>query len=168
MSELSNHTQANHHPVGETCIYAQDLRPGDRLSVLSGWAVVREAGPADKNGWVSVLIDVCGDGPMLIGSDTVLSVRRPEPVPESDGTEGEDDPDVTVTVDLTVTETVLYEFRSEVEVPASVAADEHELHEYLDENESLWLDDLDPTGKNSAITERTLDEVCQAQVEAQP
>jgi hypothetical protein len=110
---------------------------------------------------MSVLLDVSWDGPTLISSDTVLSVRRPEPDPQADTTGDQDDgPLTTVTVALTVTETVTYDFHSEVELPADVVDDENELHSYLDEREELWLDDLDPTGKTGAlcITERTLDE----------
>ncbi|MGX1025555.1 hypothetical protein [Streptomyces sp. SAI-097] len=163
MSALCNHTRADYHHDGETCMYARDLRPGDKLSVLRGsaQAVVREADPAEEDGWMSVLLDVSWDGPTLISSDTVLSVRRPEPDPQPDTTGDQDDGTLTtVTVELTVTETVTYDFQSEVELPADVVDDENELHSYLDEREELWLDDLDPTGKNGAlcITERTLDE----------
>jgi hypothetical protein len=162
MSALCNHTRPDFHFDGETCMYARDLRPGDKLSVLSGsaQAAVREADPADEAGWMSVLLDVSWDGPTLISSDTVLSVRRREPDSQPDPTGDQDDgPVTTVTVDLTVTETVRYEFQSEVELPAAVVDDEDELHGYLDENEELWLDDLDPAGRNSGlyITERTLD-----------
>lgn len=163
MSSLCNHTRADYHHDGETCMYARDLRPGDKLSVLRGsaQAVVREAALAEEDGWMSVLLDVSWDGPTLISSDKVLSVRRPEPGPQPDPAGDPDDGAVTtVTVALTVTETVTYDFQSEVELPADVVDDENELHSYLDEREELWLDDLDPTGKNGAlcITERTLDE----------
>ncbi|WJV51717.1 hypothetical protein [Streptomyces flavofungini] len=92
-----------------------------------------------------------GQNPVLTGSDEAA---------DPDDTE-DDGPDVTVVVELTVTETVSYEFRSEVEVPACVAADQHELHDYLADNEDLWLDDLDPTGRTSdlCINERSLDQV---------
>lgn len=168
MSALCNHTRADYHFDDETCMYARDLRPGDKLSVLRGsaQAVVREAEPAEEDGWMSVLLDVSWDGPTLISSDKVLSVRRPEPDPQPDPTGDPDDsPATTVTVALTVTETVTYDFPSEVEVPADVVDDEAELHSYLDEHEEQWLDDLDPTGKNGAlyITERTLDEACLAE-----
>ncbi|MEU2717963.1 hypothetical protein [Streptomyces sp. NPDC007205] len=168
MSELCNHRRPDFHFEGETCMYGRDLRTGDKLPVLKGsaQAVVREVEPADEDGWMSGLLDVSRDGPTLISSDTVLSVRRPEPEthprPHPDPTADQDDgPVTTATVELTVTEMVTYEFQSEVEIPAEVVNDEDELLRYLNENEELWLDDLDPTGKSSAlyITERTLDEV---------
>lgn len=65
---------------------------------------------------------------------------------------------VTVTVELTVTEDVTYEFSSEVEIPAGIAADPDALHEHLSENEELWLDDLDPVGAALYINERHLDQ----------
>jgi hypothetical protein len=99
-----------------------------------------------------------GDAPAqkattLTSAETALPAHRPQG-------DQERTPATTVTVKLTVTETVTYEFQSEVELPANLLGDENELQSYLDENEELWLDDLDPTGKNSAlyITERTLDE----------
>ncbi|MEW1893818.1 hypothetical protein [Streptomyces sp. NPDC085659] len=65
---------------------------------------------------------------------------------------------VTVTVELTVTEDVTYEFRSEIDIPAGIAADPDELHDYLSQNEELWLDDLDPVGAALYINERHLDQ----------
>ncbi|MEU5825639.1 hypothetical protein [Streptomyces sp. NPDC047803] len=63
---------------------------------------------------------------------------------------------VTVSVELTVTEAVTYEFSSDVAVPAAIAADPDELHDYLSENEELWLDDLDPVGGCVTVNERYL------------
>jgi hypothetical protein len=100
-------------------MYARDLRPGDKLSVLRGsaQAVVWEADPAEEDGWMSVLLDVSWDGPTLISSDKILSVRRPEPDPQPNPTGDPDDgPVSTVTV-----------------APADVVDDEHELHRYVDD-----------------------------------
>lgn len=173
MSALCNHTRRDCHFDDETCMHARDLRPGDKISVLSGsaQAVVRKADPADEDGWMSVLLDVSGDGPTLISAETVLSVRRTEPDPQPDLPDDPDDgPVTTVTVELKVTETVAYQFKSEVELPADVIDDEDELHSYLNENEELWLDDLDPTGGTGTlyITERTLDEASLAVTGARP
>lgn len=85
---------------------------------------------------------------------------RPGPEPELEP--DDDEPEVSVTVELTVTEEVEYTFTTQVEVPASVAADAEALHEYLAEDEDLWLDDLDPSGGKGTylcINERSLDAV---------
>ncbi|WP_346161731.1 hypothetical protein [Streptomyces mordarskii] len=67
--------------------------------------------------------------------------------------------ETTVTVELTVTEEVTYEFNVEVAVPSHTLDDPEALRDYLDDNEDLWLDELDPTGKNAClcINERSLD-----------
>ncbi|WP_328898552.1 hypothetical protein OHR86_00030 [Streptomyces sp. NBC_00441] len=81
----------------------------------------------------------------------------PTPAPSDTALEAAEET-VTVTVELTVTEDVTYEFRSEVEVPAEIATDPDELHDYLTENEELWLDDLNPVGGVLYINERHLDQ----------
>ncbi|MFD5728415.1 hypothetical protein ACFWMT_20295 [Streptomyces sp. NPDC058368] len=86
-----------------------------------------------------------------------MTTNSPTPAPFDTTPEAAEET-VTVTVELTVTEAVTYEFRSQVEIPADVAADPDELHDYLTQNEELWLDDLDPVGPTVTINERHLDQ----------
>ncbi|MEW2128779.1 hypothetical protein AB0891_34390 [Streptomyces sp. NPDC007259] len=81
------------------------------------------------------------------------------PAPADEATSYAAEETVTITVELTVTEAVTYEIRTNVEVPADVAADPDDLHEHLAEHEELWLDDLDPVGGTLYINERHLEQV---------
>ncbi|WP_331732003.1 hypothetical protein OG592_40990 (plasmid) [Streptomyces avidinii] len=65
---------------------------------------------------------------------------------------------MTARLALTVTEEVTYEFTAEVELPAYIAANPNALHDYLTENEDIWLDHLDPLS-GITINERSLDDV---------
>jgi hypothetical protein len=85
-----------------------------------------------SSGWCRTSYGTGPDG--CTGTSTVLSVRRPEPDPHPDPTADQGDGRViTVTVELALTETVMYAFQSETEIPADVVGDEDELHGYLDE-----------------------------------
>ncbi|GAA3372311.1 hypothetical protein GCM10017744_103320 [Streptomyces antimycoticus] len=90
------------------------------------------------------------------GSDNPRALNTDSADTDS-GVQGE----ITVTVELTVTEEVTYEFNAEVAVPTHALGDPEALRDYLDDNEDLWLDELDPTGKNAClcINERSLDKV---------
>lgn len=80
----------------------------------------------------------------------VVNADAPEP-------EGHDR-EVTARLALTVTEEVTYEFTFEVELPAYIANNPNALHDYLTDNEGIWLDRLDPVS-GSTVNERSLDNV---------
>ncbi|MGQ4354877.1 hypothetical protein [Streptomyces drozdowiczii] len=88
-----------------------------------------------------------------------MTTNAPTPAPAGETSSHAAEETVTVTVELTVTEDVTYGFNSDVEVPADIAADPDELHDFLSENEELWLDDLDPVGGTLYINERHLEQV---------
>ncbi|NUP46256.1 MAG: hypothetical protein HOW97_02920 [Catenulispora sp.] len=79
------------------------------------------------------------------------------------GTDDADD-EQEMTVEITVTEEVTYTFTSTFHLTAEEAAEadglsDGELAAWLEENEELWLDDLDPTGAGGYldINERSVD-----------
>ncbi|WP_351234272.1 hypothetical protein [Streptomyces sp. NPDC002133] len=87
--------------------------------------------------------------------------RAPQSEAEQDADEDAEGRDeVTVTVLLTVTEQVTYEFEAELKLPARTVDDPEALRDYLDLNEEVWLDHLDPTGASGclSVNERSLDE----------
>ncbi|WP_331757012.1 hypothetical protein OH782_41310 (plasmid) [Streptomyces sp. NBC_01544] len=145
--------------AGEPCASVADLQPGDQIPVLGGAALlsVLEISHDPDTGATSLHIDAApsGPGPFMLPTGSMVNVRRPEPE------QAEDDEEVTVTVSLAVTEQVTYEFETEVQIPAGVAGDADALHEYLADNEELWLDSLDPSGANGYlnVNERSLDTV---------
>ncbi|WP_330481345.1 hypothetical protein [Streptomyces sp. NBC_00724] len=147
--------------VGEPCASVGDLQPGHQISALGGAAFlsVLDVSHDPDAGATSLHIDAApsGPGPFLLPTGSMVNVRRPEPE-QADHT-GEDDEEATVTVSLTVTEQVTYEFETEVQIPAGVAGDADALHEYLADNEDLWLDSLDPSGASGylSVNERSLD-----------
>ncbi|MEV0493397.1 hypothetical protein [Streptomyces atratus] len=147
--------------AGEPCASVADLRPGDQIPVLGGAALlsVLDISHDPDTGATSLHIDAApsGPGPFLLPTASMVNVRRPEP--EQAKHTGEDDEEVTVTVSLAVTEQVTYEFETEVQIPAGVAGDADALHEYLADDEELWLDSLDPSGANGylSVNERSLD-----------
>ncbi|MFB8087301.1 hypothetical protein [Streptomyces sp. NPDC055992] len=88
-----------------------------------------------------------------------MTTNAPTPAPATETTSHAAEETVTVTVELTVTEDVTYEIRTDVEIPAAIAADPDDLHEHLAEHEELWLDDLDPVGGTLYINQRHLEQV---------
>ncbi|MFB8442685.1 hypothetical protein ACFC7A_26905 [Streptomyces niveus] len=82
---LCDQHRANYHFDGETCMLAKDLKPGDELTALGGSAqvTVQHVALHTEPGWTSVLLDVSPD-PTAFRSDSVLSVRRPEPAGEAE------------------------------------------------------------------------------------
>ncbi|MFE4206141.1 hypothetical protein ACFRSX_32515 [Streptomyces goshikiensis] len=80
----------------------------------------------------------------------VVNADAPEP-------EGHDR-EVTARLALTVSEEATYEFTVEVRLPAYIVNNPNALHDYLADNEDLWLDDLDPLS-GVTINERSLDGV---------
>ncbi|NUK53367.1 hypothetical protein HRW14_24455 [Streptomyces lunaelactis] len=163
MSEATAH-RPDYSFTGEPCASVGDLQPGDQIPVLGGAAVlsVLEVSHDTEAGATTLRIDASpsGPGPLLLSSGSLVNVRRPEPAQAEDAREDDEGEEVTVTVSLTVTEQVTYEFEAEMEIPAGVAGDADELHEYLADNEDLWLDSLDPLGANGSLSvnERSLDD----------
>ncbi|MEU5109610.1 hypothetical protein AB0H07_46505 [Streptomyces sp. NPDC021354] len=145
---------------GEPCARAGDLNPGDQIPVLGGAAIltVLDITHDTATGSTLLRLDVLpgGPAPPALPSDSLVNVRRPEREQDSSG---RGDEPITVTVSLTVTEQVTYEFEADLEVPAAAVDDADALHDYLADNEDLWLDHLDPTGSNGylCINERSLD-----------
>ncbi|GGO58800.1 hypothetical protein [Streptomyces lasiicapitis] len=161
MSTLCNHRRPDHHSEGETCRYARDLKPGDKVGVLSGaQATVRDAHPAaDHDGYTSVLLDVSWDGPALIAADTILPVRPLEGLTHDELPEPE--PEVEVQVRLEITEECAYDFTTTVTVPVSAAASEEALHSHLDDNWGAFIEAMDDevAHGNAAANEQSLDRV---------
>ncbi|MEU6381889.1 hypothetical protein [Streptomyces sp. NPDC046909] len=153
MSALCNHRRADHHHDGETCRYARELQPGDKISILSGClAEVLDAHPAESDGWMSVLLDVSWDGATLIACDTILAVRpanglRPDELPAPE-------PGTEVRVRVEVTEEVLYEDDVVLTVPVSATADDTALLIYL----STHWEDYNDVIENGAsvVNEQTI------------
>lgn len=67
------------------------------------------------------------------------------------------EPTKRVKVSLEVTETVSFTVETEVEVPADIADDKRELLDYLEENDSGWIDEIDPSQQQ--VKERSIDSV---------
>ncbi|GAA2345211.1 hypothetical protein OKJ48_24995 [Streptomyces kunmingensis] len=138
MSKLCFHRRRDYHCDGETCRYASELEPGDKLGVLDGaLMVVLDAHPAEsEEGWMSVLLDGSLDGPTLIAHDSILPVRpagglRPDELPALD-------PNIEVRVKVEVTEEVIYEAHLTLTVPASATVDDAALLAHLGEHWSNY------------------------------
>ncbi|MBV7674078.1 hypothetical protein STHAL_32035 [Streptomyces halstedii] len=147
---------------GAPAVRAADLKAGDLISVLDGAAVltVQEAAYDASTGTTLLRVDT-SPGPVRVPALDAVVVSDPQPPAdrqtcnEEEGDEGE----VTIAVALSVTEQVAYEFTVDVEVPVSATADDETLHDYLAENEELWLDYLDPVSHCAYVNERSLDQV---------
>lgn len=154
VSALCTHHRPDHHFKGETCRYASELQPGDKINVLDGALVtVVDAHPAqhDEEGWVSVLLDGSLDGPTLVACDAVLPVRpadglRPDELPEEQ---------IEVRVRIEVAEEVRYEDDVTVTVPASATADDAALLAHLIDHWADYDDVIDSgvgTVNDQAVT----------------
>ncbi|MEU9064975.1 hypothetical protein AB0D13_40645 [Streptomyces sp. NPDC048430] len=144
---------------GAPTLRAADLQAGHRNALYGGEIVltVQEATHDPDNDAVLLrLASAVSAFPLRLSSAAVVDLYvEPEQPPEVE----EEDHEVTVTVELTVTEEVTYCFAAEVEVPSRAAADREALHEYLGENEEVWLDDLNPLTDCVSVNERSLDQV---------
>lgn len=135
MSTVCTHPR-DYHRDGETCRTAGSLKPGDQIRALAGamLVVVRDAAPAQYAGYTSLVLPGSGDAPcpLLIGSDTVLTVRpraglKAEELPEPE-------PEVEIRAAIQVAEESTYSTDVTLTVPVSAAADDEALEAYLGEH----------------------------------
>lgn len=148
---------------GAPAVRAADLKAGDQIPVLGGATVltVQEAAYDASTGTTLLRVDT-SPGPVRVPALDVVAVSDPQPPADQqtcNEEECDEEGEVTITVALSVSEEVVYEFKVEVEVPASVTADDETLRDYLAENEELWLDSLNPLTHCAFVNERTLDDV---------
>ncbi|MEV5204382.1 hypothetical protein [Streptomyces sp. NPDC053720] len=140
---------------------ADELKADDRLSILGGAAVLTVLEATHGLGVGPTLLRVClpagGTGFVRLPPAAPVSIHRPQAEPDRSA---DDDKLVETTVALSVTETVTYEFEVETEVPAYAIGDADALHEYLTDNEELWVEHVDPLGANGylCVVERSLDD----------